>query len=86
MREKELIGLMESIRYFEYYLFGVEFTAVTDHKSLLYLYKEHAKKTLDLRLATIQHYLQNYNFKIVHRPGNDPIMFTADTLSRLPTS
>jgi hypothetical protein len=86
MREKELIGLMESIRYFEYYLYGVEFTAVTDHKSLLYLYKEHAKKTLDLRLATIQHFLQNFNFKIIHRPGNDPIMYTADTLSRLPSS
>ena len=84
MREKELFGLSYAVRAFEYYLIGTEFVIVSDHKSLLYLYREHLRTSLDVKLVNIWTYLQNFSFEIVHRPGDSPIMASADCISRLP--
>ena len=83
MRVKELLALSYAIRHFEYFLINTQFDVVTDHKSLLYLYREHMKTNLDLKLVNVFVYLQNYDFKIYHQPGNSPIMQSADALSRL---
>ena len=86
MREKELMSLCFAVRANEYFLIGTEFTIVSDHKSLLYLYREHLKTNLDSKLLNIFFYLTNFNFKIVHRPGNSEILSSADAISRLPSS
>ncbi|CBY37304.1 unnamed protein product [Oikopleura dioica] len=83
-RQRELIALAEGIRHFEFYLINRRFTILSDHKSLTFLYKEHLRKKLDLRLANIWYYLADFNFTIKHAPGSDPVMFCADYLSRLP--
>ena len=84
MREKELLGLSYAVRANEYYLLGFEFVIVSDHKSLLYLYREHLNTNLDAKLLNIFFYLQQFNFSIIHRPGNSEIMASADCISRLP--
>ena len=83
-RHKELLALCFGIRHFEYYLIGATFTVVSDHKSLLYLFREHLKTELDMRLVNVFHYLQRFTFNILHRPGDSDVMVSADCLSRLP--
>ncbi len=84
IREKELMAIASGCQHFSYYLTGRKFNVVTDHKSLLYLYREHLGSTLDLKLTNIFIMLQNFEFSIVHRPGTSPILATADYSSRLP--
>ena len=84
MRAKELIALTLAIRHFEFFLIGTTFSCVSDHRSLLYLYREHMKTTLDLKLTNIFIYLQQFDFRIFYSPGSAPIMASADCLSRLP--
>ena len=86
MRVKELLALTYSIRHFEFYLLNATFTCITDHKSLLYLYREHLRTNLDAKLTNIFFYLQNFDFKIAHASGNSPIMASADCLSRIKTT
>ena len=86
IRHKELIAISEGIKHFSYYLTGQKFKVVTDHCSLLYLYREHLSSALDVRLTNIFYYLLNFDFEIVHRPGKDEILAGADYLSRLPTT
>ena len=85
MRSKELLALSYGVKAFEYYLIGTPFKIVSDHKSLTYLYREHMRTQLDLKLSNIFFYLQHFEFQIVHRPGNSEIMASADALSRLPS-
>ena len=86
MRTKELLAMAYGIKAFEYYLDGCHFDVVTDHKSLLYLYKEHLKTALDVKLTNIHYYLNQFSFTIIDRPGADEWMASADYLSRLPIS
>ena len=86
MRVKELLALVYAIRSFEYYLINVPFKVISDHKSLLYLYKEHLKTALDAKLTNIFYYLQNFEFAIFHVAGTSEIMASADCLSRIPSS
>ena len=86
MRVKELIAVVNGIRAFEYYLTGAQFKVVSDHKSLMYLFREHLSTELDVKLVNIFHYLQRFTFEILHRSGNDELLATADCLSRLPVT
>ena len=83
-RHKELLALCFGIRHFEFYLICANFTVISDHKSLLYLYREHLKTELDLRLVNVFHYLLRFNFEILYRPGDSDVLLSADCLSRLP--
>ena len=86
MRAKELLALTYGIKAFAYHLIGTRFTVVSDHKSLIYLYREHLRTELDIKLTNVFYYLLNFDFEILHRPGNSDIMASADCLSRLPKS
>ena len=86
MRIKELLAVVYAIRSMEYYLLNVEFRVITDHKSLLFLYREHLRTALDAKLTNIWYYLQNFSFHIVHAAGASDIMKSADCLSRIPSS
>jgi hypothetical protein len=78
--ERELIGLVQTVRHWRSYLWGRSFTVRTDHYSLKYL--------LDQRLSTIpQHHwvgkLLGFDFAVEYKPGATNAV--ADALSRRDT-
>ena len=85
-RHRELYALVYAIRNFEYYLIGRKFVSVVDHKSLLYLFKEHMKTKLNNRLVNCFVYLQSFDMSLIHKPGESPEMASADALSRMPVT
>jgi len=77
VREKELLAIVLALAFWRHFLQnGLEFDIWTDHLNLLY-YAQPQK--LNRRQSRWQSELQNYNFKIHHRPGKLNII--ADTLS-----
>ena len=76
--EKEALAMIFAIDHFRVYLLGKEFTLVTDHSALQWLHSVEPKG----RLARWVMALQEYNFTVKHRPGNNNN--NADALSRLP--
>lgn len=72
----ECLAVLEAIREHRSYL-TVEFTVFTDHKALQYLMQQ---KRVTGRLARWALELQEFNFKIVHKPGRQNVV--ADALSR----
>jgi len=75
--DKELLGVVESLKQWRCYLEGSEFTVHTDHNPNTYM----PTKTLNRRQARWSELFQHFNFKWKHKPGKDNI---ADGLSRLP--
>ena len=75
--ERECLAIVESIKHFEVYLTGVPFTVVTDHGCLKYL---HSMKDSRGRLLRWALSLQPYEYKVIHRQGEDN--GNADRLSR----
>jgi hypothetical protein len=78
--ERELIGLVQTIRHWRSYLWGRRFTVRTDHYNLKFL--------LDQRLATIpKHHwvgkLLGFDFAVEYKPG--ALNTVADALSRRDT-
>jgi transposase InsO family protein len=79
VHEKELLAIVHALRVWRHYLHGAPFKVVTDHASLRFL---DTQPTLSRRQARWMELLQEYEFKIVYRPGKDnPV---ADALSRRP--
>lgn len=75
--EKECLAIVWAIKQFRAYLWGVEFLVETDHSALSWLHKMREPTG---RLARWIMALQEYSFKIIHRPGRDNA--NADALSR----
>ena len=76
--EKEALGLVWGCERFHMYLYGVEFTLLTDHKPLEVMYSTSSRTS-----ARIEHWvlrLQPYKFTVQYVPGKQNI---ADPLSRL---
>ena len=68
--ELELLGIIWSIDYFKYYLYGKNFTVITDHRALLLNLKEHrSNKIYNSRLFWWIYRLLPYNFTIEHISG-----------------
>ena len=79
VHEQELLAIVQALREWRHYLHGSPFEVVTDHNSLKYFMSQ---PTLSARQARWSEKLQEFDMKIVHRPGklND----AADALSRRP--
>ena len=78
----EFLALYEGITKCKHWLMGAKFTAVCDHKALVYLKKF---KDLTGRTARMLELLAEFpDFEIVYKPG--PKMQAADALSRIPWS
>ena len=77
--EKELLAIIYCVSHFRPYVYGREFTLVTDHKPLVWLdsVKDPANRLVHWRLK-----LANYEYKIVYKPGR--ANSNADALSRNP--
>ena len=76
--EKEALAVFWSITRSKMFLLGRQFTVVSDHKPLQFLFSTEkvSAKVLRWRMA-----LQEYSFKIIHCKGEDNV--TADCLSRI---
>ena len=83
INELELLGLVWAIEYFKYYLFGKNFTVLTDHRALLSVLKSHrSNKSYNSRLTRWIDRLLPFNFNIEHIPGTR--MGLVDYISRQP--
>ena len=70
VNELEPLGVVWSIDYFKYYLYGKDFTVITDHSSLLSILEEHrSNKSYNGRLSRWIVRLYPYNMVIDHMPG-----------------
>ena len=76
---KELLALVWGIQHFKPYLYGRSFVARTDHGSLSWL---KSFKELEGQLARWLQVLEQFDFQVVHRPGEKHA--NADALSRGP--
>ena len=75
--EMEGLAVVEAIRHFEIYLFGNEFTVVTDHKALTHLF---SSTVLNAKLWRWALYLQQFSIVFRFLPGRFNVV--ADCLSR----
>lgn len=76
---KELLAIVKSVDHFHWYLSGKEFLVRTDHAALSWLLR---LKNPEGQVARWMEKLQQYDFKIKHRPGKQHL--NADALSRRP--
>ena len=75
--ELEGLAVIEAIRHFEIYLFGAQFTVVTDHKALTHLF---SSTVLNAKLWIWALYLQQFCIDFRYLPGRFNVV--ADCLSR----
>lgn len=75
--ELEMLAVVKTVERFHIYLYGIEFTVVTDCRALVYAI---SKAHLNPKIARWTIRLQNYNFKVVHKAGKQ--MAHVDALSR----
>ena len=75
--EKECLAIKWAIHHLRYYLWGREFTLVTDHAPLRWM---STSKDSNARVTRWFLQLQDYKFKVEHRPGK--AIPHADALSR----
>ena len=78
--EREALSVLWACQRFHVYLYGIDFTIVTDHKPLEAIYS--TKRTLNTRLERWVLKLQPYRFNVVYQPGP---LNAADVLSRSPS-
>ena len=70
VNELQLLGVLWSVEYFKYNLFGKSFTIITDHRALLSIMKEHrSNKSFNSRLTRWVDPLLPFDFNIEHIPG-----------------
>lgn len=76
--ELEMLAIVRSIERFHIYLYGLNFSVVTDCHALVYALN---KVNLNQRIARWTLKLQDYSFKVKHRGGQQ--MAHVDALSRI---
>ena len=76
--EKECLAIKWAVHHLRYYLWGRSFTLATDHAPLRWMATNKDKND---RVTRWFLELQNYHFKVEHRPGSR--MAHADALSRM---
>ena len=84
--EKEGLAIVYGIKKFHHFLYGRQFTIVSDHRPLQHLFNE-TRAVPVMASARIQRWaltLSAYNYNIEYRPGKQ--LANADLLSRLPLS
>lgn len=75
--EKEALIFVNSVKHFDYYLFGHKFTAIVDHSALRYLFKFKAANPCIARWALL---FPEFEFNIKFKFGKEHIV--PDSLSR----
>ena len=78
--DRELLAAYSSIKHFRYLLEGHEFTLYTDHKPLVYAFRQNLEKASPRQRRHLE-FISQFTLEIQHISGKDNIV--ADTLSRL---
>lgn len=78
VNRRELLAIVYALKKFHKYIYGSHFIVYSDHKSLAYL---HTQKIANAMLINWLDIILQYDFEIVHLPGNLNIL--PDRLSRL---
>ena len=78
--ECETLGMVIAIKHLHQYMYGEQFTVITDHKPLVSLAQKPIHK-LPAQLQRLFLAIQGYNYNIVYKPGKQ--MFISACLSRL---
>ena len=76
---KELLAVVKAVKHFHPYLYGRSFVLRTDHAALRWLF---SFRLPEGQIARWLEHLQQYDFRIEHRPGRNH--GNADALSRRP--
>ena len=66
--ELETLAIVASLKYFEYYVYGISLSIYTDHKACTALL---TSTVLNTRLKRMTLYLQDKDLTIIYRPGKD---------------
>lgn len=80
--ELEALAICHAIKDCHFYLFGSDFTVVTDHKPLLGTFNKPLLDIENHRLQRLREKVLGYSFDIVWSPGK--VHYIADALSRAP--
>ena len=80
--EREALGCVLAVEHWHDYLFGLEFTLLTDNTPLPIMLNPHSSKSLPPRIQRLAWRLHQYTFRIQHIVGNAN---TADLLLRFPS-
>ena len=82
--EREGVAVIFGVSKFHKYIYGREFTIITDHKTLLGRFKEDRaiSPTGSARVQRWALVLARYHYQLVYKPGSK--ISNADGLSRLP--
>ena len=79
--EREALGCVWAVERLHNYLFGIQFTILTDNKPLSSMLNPFSNNILPPRIQRLSWRLHQYNFTIEHISGKANL---ADSLSRLP--
>ena len=82
--EKEALGIVLACEKFKDYVLGKHISIETDHKPLVPLFSKTDLANLPPRILRFRLKLSRFIYDIGHVPGK--LLFTADTLSRAPTT
>lgn len=80
--DRELTAVYEALKYFRHFLEGRNFTIVTDHKPLVYAFRQRADKASPRQLRQLS-FISQFTTHIEHLPGSENTV--ADSLSRVDT-
>ena len=64
--EREALAVVQSLKWFRPYVWGLKFIVRTDHASLHWLFRQNS----DGQTFRMLQHLQEYDFQVVHRAGN----------------
>lgn len=78
--DRELLAIYAAIKYFQYLLEGRSFEIFTDHKSLIFAFKQKADKSSPRQIRHLS-FIAQFSTNITHISGKHNIV--ADALSRL---
>ena len=75
--DKEALGIIKATRFFHHYLWGKQFSIITDHQPLTSVFK---KKTHSPRMSRYMLEMRDYSFTIIYKRG--ATNYVPDALSR----
>lgn len=78
--DRELTAVYESIRYFRHFLEGREFRILTDHKPLIFAFKQKSEKSSPRQQRQLS-FISQFSTDIEHLSGSENVV--ADALSRV---
>jgi len=81
--EREMLAVVWVVEHFHLFVYGAQFSVITDHKPLIGIFKNH--KQTSLRIERWKLRLMSYHCQLIYRPGIDAEN-PADLMSRHPSS